>query len=137
MIGGVGSISVVANPPPPVPLTARPFSLGVPYGGAASQTVVGVYTPYVDTNGSVFIAGVTQGTNGAVTFTSTNLTYTSTNNVVADHFTYVVSDSLGQLASNTVTTYQLAPPVNIMPLGDSITWGKHQPQQRQHPILAL
>ena len=129
MVGGMGNLSVVATSPPPVPLTASPFSLGVPYGGEASQTVVGLYTPYVDTNGNpVFIAGVTQGTNGTVTFTSTNLTYTSTNNgLVADHFTYIVSDSLGEFATNAVTTYQLAPPVNIMPLGDSITWGNSKP----------
>jgi lysophospholipase L1-like esterase len=129
MIGGMGNLSVVATSPPPVPLTASPFSLGVPYGGAASQTVVGVYTPFVDTNGNpVFIAGVTQGTNGTVTFTSTNLTYTCTNNgPVADRFNYIMSDSLGEFATNTVTTYQLSPPVNIMPLGDSITWGNSKP----------
>ena len=129
MIGGMGNLSVVATSPPPVPLTASPFRLGVPYGGAASQTVVGIYTPFVDTNGHpVFIAGVTQGTNGSVTFNSTNLTYTSTNNGLAtDHFNYIVSDSLGEFATNTVTTFQLAPPVNIMPLGDSITWGNSKP----------
>ncbi len=128
MVGGVGNLSVMATSAPLLPLTASPFSMGVPYGGSASQTVVGVYTPFVDTNGNpVFVAGVTQGTNGTVAFTSTNLTYTSTNGLVADQFTYIVSDSLGEYATNTVTTYQLPPPVNIMPLGDSITWGNSSP----------
>src|SRR6185437_1431667 len=48
-------------------------------------------------------AGVTQGTNGTVTFTSTNVTYTPGATGTSDSFTYQISDGNGGFATGTIS----------------------------------
>ncbi|HEX4118984.1 MAG TPA: Ig-like domain-containing protein [Verrucomicrobiae bacterium] len=91
------SVNFVNRAPLMTPVTGTIFT---------GQTVaIPVLRNDIDLNGDpLTITGVTQGTNGSVTFTSTNVTYehngTATTN---DFFTYTASDSQGGVATGTVT----------------------------------
>jgi len=94
-----GSIAFSNRSPVAVNLT-----LGVAAGSSNSLLVIGgKHTPTDADGDTVTITAVTQGANGIVTFTGTNLTYTSTNGAPSDSFSYTVGDGVGGADTKTVT----------------------------------
>lgn len=64
---------------------------------------------------SLTVAAVTQGTNGAVSFTTSGVSYKPNAGFVgADSFTYTVSDSFGAIATASVTVTVTAAPVTTV-----------------------
>jgi len=94
------SLFQIVNAPPVAPNQ----TLGAPAGGAASLLIIGgKYAPTDPDGDALTVSAVTQGANGTVSFTSTNVTYTSTSAASSDSFTYTVSDGLGGTATGTVS----------------------------------
>jgi autotransporter-associated beta strand protein len=73
------------------------FTMNVTLNVPSTVQIIGGKNAATDANGDpLTITAVTQGANGTVTFTPTNITYTATNtSATTDSFTYTVSDAYG------------------------------------------
>lgn len=90
------------------------ITMGVIVGSSGSvQIIGGKYTPTDPEGDSLIVSSVTQGTNGSVSFTSSNVTYTSTSSAVVDSFTYTVSDGNGGTATGTVDVVLSSSPTSF------------------------
>lgn len=104
-LASTNSLSQVVNTPP----LANPLNLGAVTGLPATLKIISG-TNVTDADGdSLAVKSVSAPAHGTVSTDGTNATYTATNNFVGpDSFHYVISDSYGGLATNTVTVSVIA-----------------------------
>jgi hypothetical protein len=82
------------------------FTLNATLNIPSTVQIIGGKNAATDANGDpLTVTAVTQGANGTVTFTPTNITYTATNTTAtSDSFTYTVGDAYGNSSSATTVS---------------------------------
>jgi len=97
---------------------------------AGPQTLSVLANDINNTNGTLTITGVTQGTKGSVTNNGNNVTYTPSGASGSDTFTYTIGNGLGDSSTGTVS-------VNITPVNDPPINSVPGPQSTNEDVSKL